>query len=318
MHNAIRANPEHISLSHWKKAQLAAFLIASFFVLLFLVRSPFVYTIGLSRIPSILLTSATLIAYLLFWKKNLDMITGTVSLNHAIVLYDIFTKGARAVFAGFYWKLPWEVIEYGEDVLDLTFAFVGEFPEDFPTDDGEVTMRFSLLSKIDSAEGWDEESRSERILTHCLYLGEVEKLQKAEALQHVREKITDHTTEEVIDMDNREILKPEDLSRLAREIAIIMLKCNVEDIDLSEQAQANKNRLQNVEIFKKVVKRLEKKAPSLAEAWKTAKQLDEKIDYKEEEKRITLAGGVTGKLEGLTLSPSLEKLIDKAVENWVK
>ena len=58
-------------------------------------------------------------------------ITGSVKMNQAIILLDTFSKKSRALFHGFFFKLPWEKISYLID-LEVVIESGGPIWEKFP------------------------------------------------------------------------------------------------------------------------------------------------------------------------------------------
>ncbi|HPS21301.1 MAG TPA: hypothetical protein PLO44_00615 [Candidatus Paceibacterota bacterium] len=245
---------------------------------------------------------------------SLNSFVGNVKMNDCHVLLNYFTKKRRAVFEGFYFKLPWESIEF---IVNLEAIIHAKVRGTFPTIDGSMEIEAAIMSKPDSAAGASEKKRSERMINYVRYTQEaINSMQTAVAEKTIREKVKDETCTNVKSFTHEQILKKKDFDEVAKELSIIVIECPIKDVDYNEEVQRARNAASKANAVKEMVETLKKAGYSDKEARTLAPLLDKDISLTKEIKEIVLGGEAKLNLEGIEISPEVVKAITLLIEKF--
>lgn len=282
---------ENIPKSILAKISLIITIIAVWAVIQFLI---VLISPGVSLFPGTLLS-----LFILF--ISLKSIIGTVKMNECHVLLNYFTKKNRSVFEGFYWKLPWEKIQFIED-LEVTID--SDISETFTTTDGSMLVTISLMSKPDSGlDSKNENERSEKMATYVKFKKETKKgMQEARAKEVMREIFKTKTCVEAKALNHNDILKKSDFSHLENEVSIKVIECPVKDVDYNKEVQNARNAVAKAEALGDMKKALEKSGYTPEEAKAIAPLLDKDISLTKQIHDFNV--------NGLSLSPKIIEAID--------
>lgn len=248
------------------------------------------------------------IFFLVFIFAFLKSISGTVKMNECHVLLDFFTKKSRSVFEGFYWKLPWESVQF---TIDLEANIDSNVTETFPTTDGSMTITVSIMSKPESGLEETEIQRSQRMVIFVKFKNTVAEMQESRAKEVMREIFADKSCVEAKALHHADILKKSDFDDLATDISIRIIKCPVKDVDYNEEVQKIQNELSKAKILDGIVTILKKTGYTLKEAKALAPLLGENSNIKKIVNDYNLNGKVN--LNGLNISPETMAIVHKII-----
>lgn len=237
-------------------------------------------------------------------------ISGTVKMNECHVLLNSFSKKSRSVFEGFYWKLPWESIQF---TIDLEASIDSNVIETFPTTDGSVKVTVAIMSKPESGLGLGESEiqRSQRMTIFVKFKNTVAEMQESRAKEVMREIFADKSCIGSKALHHDKILKIGDFDDLATDISIRIIKCPVKDVDYNEEVQKIQNELSKAKILDGIVTILKKTGYTLKEAKALAPLLSENSNIKKIVNDYNLNGNVN--LNGLNISPETIAVVHKII-----
>lgn len=239
--------------------------------------------------------------------------TGRVAMNQAAILLNSFSKKARAIFHGLYIKLPWEKVEYERDLESAIKSEV--IAESFPTQSGTVIASASILSKVDSAEGQDEITRSQYMIENVKYESEVGKeMLVRHAKELMRQFFHDKTLIQALAADGKAILKPENFNELAEELRIVVKECPVFDIDPTEATQSALDARTKAEIIKEIADEFQKLDPTLSgkDALDFASLMDKDISVEKKIQDFNVHG------LSVNVSPAVAKVFSVLATKLIK
>lgn len=239
------------------------------------------------------------ISLLLIVASSLLMISGNVPMNRAIVVLNTFSKKSRAIFHGFYWKLPWEDIQYQ---VNLEGEIEAEIDESFPTLDGKMLVKGSIMSKPDSGEGLSERERSEQMMEHVKFTPDtIKAMQAARAKEVLRLKFSGVTSKVAIQFQPDELLKISDFEHLADELKIRIIECPISDLDFNISTQKVRDSVSISKGLAEMVDILVSGGWSKKEATVLAPLLNNDINLKKQVNDINV--------KGLAFPPALVKTL---------
>ena len=239
---------------------------------------------------------------------SLKPITGKVKTNEAHVLLDSFSKKNRVMFQGFYWKLPWETIDF---LVDLEGVIDSDITETFPTSDGSISATVSIMSKPDSGSilNLDEVGRSKKIINYIKYTpAAIKGIQEACAKKAMRERFARCTSEGAKSLGSEQILNRSDFCRVAEEISIRVIECPVKDVDYNEEIQHARNAVGKAHALAAMVEALKTSGYTPEEAKAIAPLLDKDINLKKQINDVNF--------NGLSMPPELIKAISSLIKKF--
>lgn len=250
------------------------------------------------------------IVFLVIIFASLESISGTVKMNECDVLLDFFTKKSRSVFEGFYWKLPWESIQF---TIDLEASIDSNVTETFPTTDGSIKVTVSIMSKPESGLELEETEiqRSQRMVKFVKFKNTVAEMREARAKEVMRERFAKVSSVEAKALPHDEILKESDFNDLATAISIRIIKCPVKDVNYNDEVQKIQNELSKAKILDGIVTILKQTGYTLEEAKALAPLLGENSNLKKIINDYNINGNVS--LNGLNISPETMAIVHKII-----
>ena len=233
------------------------------------------------------LAPATII-FLLSLLLILKQISGTVSMNQCIVLLSDFSKKRRAVFEGFYFKLPWETIEYS---INLEATINATVTQSYPTTDGTVEVTAEVVFNPDSAEGEDEVTRSYKMIEYVQYKDDtVIKLIKARISERMRSVFKNISVEKSLSLDRDQILNATHFSDIA-ELASIQIKiCIISRLSRSEAIQNARDSISKAEAMLEVITTMKSYGIDSKDAIEMAQILNKDIPVTKKIEEIRFSG----------------------------
>ena len=250
------------------------------------------------------------ILFLIACSSLLNYVAVSVPLNKGYLLLNDISREKRAIFEGFNFKLPWEGIEYEED---LHTEMGCDIVEDFPTTDGSVAVKASVMLKAD-VSGEDEEERSKKMVICASHAKEArQNMAKDSTKVAIREFLIELSTDEAVKVKTAGILTKDTYSILEEDLAIKIVKSVVKDIDYNEETQKANNASFKAKAMGKILDVLVEKGWTKEEAKVLAPFMDKDINFKKEFLEFNANGNLN--INGLNLSPEVMSLIHKFLKN---
>lgn len=236
---------------------------------------------------------------------SLKSICGEVNVNDCHILLDPITSKKRATFEGFYFKLPWEKVEFTKD---LEAEIISKISETFPTTDGSMLVSTSIMSKPDSGFDKNEETRSMKMINYVRYTeGSIKEMQEDWGKAKMRERFAVLTSEEAKSSKHDDLLQIDDFNHIADELSIRIIECPVYDIDYNKTVQDAHDNISKAETLGEMVTALIKTGKyTRAEAKAIAPLLSKDVNLKKQINDVNL--------NGLTMSPELVTALSSIIK----
>jgi regulator of protease activity HflC (stomatin/prohibitin superfamily) len=236
----------------------------------------------------------------------IETITGNVQMNQAGILLNAFSKKSRAVFEGFYFRLPWEQVSYK---IDLEATIDSNINETFTTNDGKLSVTASIMSKPNPGIGEKETERSLRMVKYVRFSKDAQKgMQEAEAKKIMREVFKNKSSKDGKDLKSDQILKLTDFKELEDLLSVKVLKCPVTDIDYDKEVQNARDAVAKAQALGDMKKALVKSGYTNDEAKAIAPLLDKDINLKKQINDVNF--------NGLSMPPELLKAISSLISKF--
>lgn len=249
------------------------------------------------------------IIFLIILLFCIRLISGTVKMNDCVVLLEEISKSKRAVFEGFYWKLPTEKLQY---TIDLEGLIAAKITETHPTTDGSIKASASILSKPNSGLGENEDSRSRKMVKYARFTrSDIQEMQGVWAKSVMRPRFANLSSEVAKSSVSENILKKSDFSTLEDEFSIRIIECPVFDIDYSDAVQEAQNAKSKAITLAEMTQILVSGGEyTTNEAKAIAPLLMKEISLKKNINDVNFSG--------LNMSPKLIEAIDKLIEKLIE
>lgn len=181
----------------------------------------------------------SLILFLMLAGSTIDSWSIDIDKYKAVLLFDPLFQTTRALFEGFYFKLPWEEVERE---VSLKTEIESNIEETAPTKDGSVSYKASIMSKPNFEH--EEFSPVERLILFASFTESAIKGQLESVFKNtIREKINEHTSEDAVKLKSDDIVKACGFEDLEDKLSVKVIKSVVKDIDYNEQTQKMRNSL---------------------------------------------------------------------------
>lgn len=181
----------------------------------------------------------SLIIFLMLAASTIDSWSIDIDKYKAVLIFDPLFQTTRALFEGFYFKLPWEEVE---KEVSLKTEIESNIEETAPTKDGSVSYKASIMSKPNFEH--EEFSPVERLILFASFTESAIKGQLESVFKNtIREKINEHTSEDAVRLKSDDIVKACRFYELEDKLAVKVIKSVVKDIDYNEQTQKMRNSL---------------------------------------------------------------------------
>lgn len=181
-------------------------------------------------------------------------------MNNVNFLLNLLTGKIRAVSEGSHWKLPWEILQ-PQYAINTQTEIACKADEDFPAQDGTVSIRAAMLVKPDiTQKGIDEREFSKRMITFASFTPTAIKgIIESFTINKIREYCKGEQIDAVIKATSEMILPKRIIgekwiySEIEEMTGSEVKKSIIEDIDYDEKTKNAKNALMEAETLKKMV-----------------------------------------------------------------